>query len=424
MSPAKGNESTAHPRPTVSALLQEALDTPLERLHIDDHGHDRATPYPLPISSPPLAHIDQNQHPHHHSQTASIAPPVRYTAEPEPIQTPDTMPIIRSGTSSVPKLARLMSKSGPVSGLTGALNAAGPAAGTPSQAGSSSQASSSTSRQRKVPTSPTSRRPSDAQSMRDEVTKLRRRSGYAQEHVGNLSASPVDRANRTRDSLDEIRIGGQPFSSLVASNPFQEETNPFKSLISNDPFQKEPRPKDHQTSSRPRMRHRSSSTSRLQTPPRHLQRTISSLLNQKDGTSNLQSQYPPDPKGSSSSLPRSASFASLTFPSYISLPKTKLPTFPSFPNVPKSALGNVRAFSASARDDKSMWKTWWEGSAVLEDGSERDPKAREHAHKHMLDDADKGKTIEEENEIIKRKCELPLRRPWRHRTTILIDCVR
>jgi len=409
MSPARGNEPTAHPRPTVSALLQEALDTPLERLHINEHGPSGATsPYPLPISSPPLAHIDQNQHPHHHSQTASIAPPVRYTAEPEPIQTSDTMPIIRSGTSSVPKLARLTSKSGPVSGITGALNAAGSAGGPPVQGSSSSQASSSTSRQRKVPTSPPSRRPSDAHSMREEVTKLRRRSGYAQEHTGNLSVSPVDRANRNRDSLDEVRIGGQPFSSLVASNPFQEETNPFKSLISNNPFQTESRSKGQQNTSRPRMRHRSSSTSRLQTPPRHLQRTISSLLNQKDGTSNLQSQYPPDPKGSSSSLPRSASFASLTFPSYISLPKTKLPTFPSFPNVPKSALGNVRAFSANstnARDDRSMWKTWWEGSAVLEDGSERDPKAREHAHKHMLDDADKGKTIEEENEIIKRKCE-------------------
>jgi hypothetical protein len=176
----------------------------------------------------------------------------------------------------------------------------------------------------------------------------------------------------------------------------------------NVPPQREPRSHDQSKPAKPRMRHRSSSTSTLPTAPRHLQRTISSLINQKEGWKDPTPKYPPDQRGLSSSLPRSTSFASLTLPSYMSLPKTRLPTLPSFSNVPRPGLGNVRPFSASTRDDKSVWKTWWEGSgegsAVLEDGSKRDDKALEHAHKHMLDDVDKADTLEEESARLKQKC--------------------
>jgi phosphoribosylformimino-5-aminoimidazole carboxamide ribonucleotide (ProFAR) isomerase len=69
-----------------------------------------------------------------------------------------------------------------------------------------------------------------------------------------------------------------------------------------------------------------------------------------------------------------------------------------------AAIGGVRGFSASARDDKSLWKTWWEGSGATAEEMKKDEKAREHAHKHMLDDADKGGTLEEEREHIQQKC--------------------
>jgi hypothetical protein len=383
-------------RPTISALLQEALDTPLEQLSIDEPPTGlppRA--YDTP-ATPPVAHIDQSQHPHHHVQQQHITSPIRQTAVPEQIE-PDGMPIIRPGGSR--------------SGLKGLLNKSRQSTAASTVSGASRTTTSSNplqddqplsaKRMGKLPLGPASRRLSEAQEMREEVMNLRQRSGAAQEQPGDTVPQP------SRDSLDGVRIGGKSFSSLVASNPFQQEDDPIKSLISNnDPFQKkEPRSEMLQTkASRPRMRHRSSSTSTLETPPRHLQRTISSLINQKDGKgkSGL-SQYPPD-HNLSSSLPRSASFASLAFPSHLSLPKTKLPTFPSFPNVPMGAIGGVRGFSASARDDKSLWKTWWEGSGATAEEMKKDEKAREHAHKHMLDDSDKGGTLEEEREHIQQKC--------------------
>lgn len=70
-----------------------------------------------------------------------------------------------------------------------------------------------------------------------------------------------------------------------------------------------------------------------------------------------------------------------------------------------AAIGSVRGFSASAKDDKSLWKTWWEGSGATAEEMKKDEKARAHAHKHMLDDADKGETLEEESEHIKQKCQ-------------------
>lgn len=384
-------------RPTIAALLQEALDTPFEPLDTKDPATSlperlRGTPV-----TPPVAHIDQSQHPHHHIQSQHITSPVRYTAEPERIE-PDGMPIIRPGRSS--------------SGLTGLLNhsrkaSAAPASSSAVAAGSSSasrqdEQSLSPKRQGKLPLHPSTRRPPDAQDMRDEVNNLRRRSGAGHDHHLDSAVGPSSK----RESLDGVRIGGQAFSSLVASNPFQQESDPYESLISHDPFQKEPRSEVQTRPNKPRMRHRSSSTSTLDTPPRHLQRTISSLIRQKDASQNQGSaQYPPDRGGMSSSLPRSASFASLAFPSHLSLSKTKLPAFPSFPNVPMAAIGSVRGFSASAKDDKSLWKTWWEGSGATAEEMKKDEKARAHAHKHMLDDADKGETLEEESEHIKQKCQ-------------------
>jgi hypothetical protein len=388
-------------RPTISALLQEALDTPLERLSIDEPLIDLPSrAYDSP-ATPPVAHIDQSQHPHHHAQQQHITSPIRQTAEPEQIE-PDGMPIVRPGGGSRSGLKGLLNKSRQ---STAASVNSGASRTTISSNPPQDDQPLSAKRMGKLPLGPASRRLSEAQEMREEVMNLRHRSGAAQEQPGETVSKP------RRDSLDGVRIGGKPFSSLVASNPFQQEDDPIKSLISNnDPFQKkEPRSEMLQTkSSRPRMRHRSSSTSTLETPPRHLQRTISSLINQKDGKgkSGL-SQYPPD-HNLSSSLPRSASFASLAFPSHLSLPKTKLPTFPSFPNVPMAAIGGVRGFSASARDDKSLWKTWWEGSGATAEEMKKDEKAREHAHKHMLDDADKGGTLEEEREHIQQKCERTL----------------
>jgi hypothetical protein len=396
-----------HRQRNVSALLQEALDTPIEATSSSSSKPESSKSrleQQVRVPAPPLAHIDQNQHPHHHTRTTSITT-TRHTAEPEQLQ-PDTMPIVRPGRA--PSFTRLLSRATPLASISrdapalanarlDVRNHAATGHGdvfemdeeelSPKRRGKLHAASSGAS----------SRRLSDATIMQEEAIKLRRRSRYGQEDPRpGPPPSPSSNANN-RNSLDGVRIGGRPFTSLVASNPFQKEANPFTSLISNDPFQKEPKPEPRPTA-RPRMRHRSSSASELETPPRHLQRTISSLLKVKDEQGG--NVYPPE---SSYSLPRSASFASLAFPSHLSLPKTKLPNFPSFPNVPKAA--NFRNFSASARDDKSLWKTWWEGSAVLADGSERDEQARKHAHKHMLDDADKGDTLEEESEKIKQKCE-------------------
>lgn len=233
----------------------------------------------------------------------------------------------------------------------------------------------------------------------------------ALESAGRTTTAAIESAGRKASGiLNQVNIAGQQFSSLVPSSPFQREEKAKVAKAGREAV----------ASQRPRLRHRSSSTSSLQPAPRHLQRTISSLLeisrNQPENYVDFSSQerYP---LFTSASIHRSSSFTSLNFPLHLGLSR---PTLPSLPSVPLP-----RPFSSSpATGDvqgRPLWKTLWEGTGVI-DANKKDEGAKKKAHNEMLAEEDKGDTVEESMAKIERKCTFYSGRERRHaNVTAAID---
>jgi hypothetical protein len=219
MNPAVSKDQTPLSRPSVSTLLQEALDTPLQALHIeDDNRRPNASAYPVTLASPPQAHIDQSQHPHHHTHNKSFEAPIRYTSESEQTQT-DTMPIVRSGRLG-PGLTRMMSKSGSVSGISG-VSAGRSAVLTESSYHASSVKEPSSSlditRQSDQRVSSTTHHPSQANTMRQEANQSRHALGHATNHLQEGSNIAISSTTLNRVPLNSVRTSVQPPEALVAS---------------------------------------------------------------------------------------------------------------------------------------------------------------------------------------------------------------
>ncbi|KAJ9126392.1 hypothetical protein QFC24_002130 [Naganishia onofrii] len=211
-----------------------------------------------------------------------------------------------------------------------------------------------------------------------------------------MAASALQNASRTASGiLNQVNIAGKQFSSFVPGSPFQKDE--ARKTVKGDKKSRAP--------PRPKFRHRSSSESSLQPSPRHLQRTISSLLevsrNQPENYADFSSQerYP---LFSSASLHRSSSFTSLNFPLHLGLSR---PNLPSFPNVQIP-----RPFSSSAIADdiegRPLWRTLWEGTGVA-DANKKDEGAKKKAHDEMLAPEDKGENVEESMAKIEQKYETP-----------------
>lgn len=222
----------------------------------------------------------------------------------------------------------------------------------------------------------------------------------ALESAGRTTTAAIESAGRKASGiLNQVNIAGQQFSSLVPSSPFQREEKAKVAKAG----------KEAVATQRPRLRHRSSSTSSLQPAPRHLQRTISSLLeisrSQPENYVDFSSQER-HPLFTSASIHRSSSFTSLNFPLHLGLSR---PTLPSLPSVPLP-----RPFSSSpATGDvqgRPLWKTLWEGTGVT-DANKKDEGAKKKAHNEMLAEEDKGATVEESMAKIEQKCKFYER--WR-----------
>ncbi|KAJ9099887.1 hypothetical protein QFC21_003892 [Naganishia friedmannii] len=210
-----------------------------------------------------------------------------------------------------------------------------------------------------------------------------------------MAASALQNASRTASGiLNQVNIAGKQFTSFVPGSPFQKDAE--KKATKDEPKSRTPRPK---------FRHRSSSESSLQPSARHLQRTISSLLevarNQPENYADFSSQerYP---LFSSASLHRSSSFTSLNFPLHLGLSR---PTLPSFPNVQIP-----RPFSSSAIagdiEERPLWRTLWEGTGVA-DANKKDDGAKKKALDQMLAPEDKGENVEESMAKIEQKYDTP-----------------
>jgi hypothetical protein len=205
------------------------------------------------------------------------------------------------------------------------------------------------------------------------------------------TTSTLEAAGRTASGiLNQVNLAGKQFSALVPGSPFQVDDK--KSKEGKDPVP-----------SRPMLRHRSSSTSSLSPPPRHLQRTISSLLEIERIQSESYVPYSPQERQAlvrSTSIKRSSSFTSLQFPLHLGLSR------PNLPSLPNMQIPRPFSSSASANDieGKPLWRTLWEGTGVT-DENKKDPKAKKKAHDNLLSEEDKGANVEESMAKIERKCE-------------------
>ena len=189
--------------------------------------------------------------------------------------------------------------------------------------------------------------------------------------------------------LNQVNMAGKQFSTLVPGS-LQKDGQRIKA--ERDAGNRRP----------PMLRHRSSSTSSLSPSPRHLQRTISSLLEiERIEAENYINSSPQERHAlvRSTSIKRSSSFTSLQFPLHLGLSR---PNLPSLPNV---QLPRPFSSSPTANDSegKPLWRTLWEGTGIT-DENKKDPKAKKKAHDVMLSEEDKGANVEESMAKIERKC--------------------
>lgn len=206
------------------------------------------------------------------------------------------------------------------------------------------------------------------------------------------STSALEAAGRKASGiLNQVNMAGKQFSALVPGSPFQMDDKKSKAGKDSMP-------------SRPVLRHRSSSTSSLSPPPtRHLQRTISSLLEIERIQSESYVPYSPQERQAlvrSTSIKRSSSFTSLQFPLHLGLSRPNLPSLPNM-QIPRPFSSSA---SANDAEGKPLWRTLWEGTGVM-DENKKDPKAKKKAHDNLLSEEDKGANVEESMEKIERKCE-------------------
>lgn len=387
--------------PPVSVLLQEALDTPLERTSSESIRSVESVfdtvPEGLP-ALPPAHFADESptSHPHQLARAADqiIAP--KTSADP----TSSGMPLVRA--NAAPQLISRLTRPTPVTAVKRDAPAAINVGLNTAHRRSSSMASSTSSftTDTRISSSPTQAKGKGRASFDESGT------AKGPSVVGQRERNPRKSFTFGKNSLDpdgqqgfgrlmDFRIGGKPLTTMVTTNPFPRQG---KDRVVERTEEEDVVPA---TPSRPRLRHRSSSMSEMETPPRHLQRTISSLMAATNQGKDLESAYAKSALAFPSSLPRSSSFANLNIPGKFGLSKSSLP---SLPNLSIPGTTSIRNFTASApADDKSVWRTWWEGAGVEDD--QPDPKAKKAAHKHLLDDADKGESMEDEEEKIKQKCE-------------------
>lgn len=229
-----------------------------------------------------------------------------------------------------------------------------------------------------------------SQRIRQSPDKRSRIRSAAEEHAPP-TPSALKAAGRTASGiLNQVNMAGKQFSALVPGSPFQRDDKKVK-------------PRQESGTRRPMIRRRSSSTSSLSPAPRHLQRTISSLLEIERIQSDNYIHSSPQERHAlvrSTSIKRSSSFTSLQFPLHLGLSR---PNLPSLPNMQLP-----RPFSSSPAandiDGRPIWRTLWEGTGIT-DENKKDPKAKKKAHDTMLSEDDKGANVEESMAKIERKCE-------------------
>ncbi|GHJ89783.1 hypothetical protein NliqN6_6185 [Naganishia liquefaciens] len=207
------------------------------------------------------------------------------------------------------------------------------------------------------------------------------------------AASTLEAAGKKASGiLNQVNMAGKQFSAFMPESLRKDDqgVKAQKDLVNRRP---------------PMLRHRSSSTSSLSPPPRHLQRTISSLLEiERIEAENYVNSSPQERHElvRSTSIKRSSSFTSLQFPLHLGLSR---PNLPSLPNVQLP-----RPFSSTPTINdtagKPLWRTLWEGTGVA-DENKKDPKAKKKAHDVMLSEEDKGADVEESMAKIERKYATP-----------------
>ncbi|KAI5452550.1 lipase 2 [Naganishia albida] len=421
--------SRSEPADTLANLLQDALETPITRSssidwssissHDAERGHVAAPELPPYITPLPQAHLQTLPHSHRHAHPRASSGLVAVGGDVAraPLLfsrlSPSSTPVVKLSGETIPVASvglgetRMASidrpgktdVTGEVASLDEALSAVH---GRPVRVQGHEQNLLSGLSQR-VRQSPEkrSRTRSSTDNARTTTTQL---ATSALESAGRTTTAALESAGRKASGiLNQVNIAGQQFTSLVPAGPFQRED---KAKIAQAGREAVAASSSSSSSHRrPRLRHRSSSTSSLEPAPRHLQRTISSLLeisrNQPENYVDFSSQerYP---LFTSASIQRSSSFTSLNFPLHLGLSR---PTLPSLPSVPLP-----RAFSSSPAtadaQGRPLWRTLWEGTGVT-DVNKKDEGAKKKAANEMLAEEDKGDSMEESMAKIEQKYETP-----------------